>query len=181
MKRILPITALALLLTGVVVGGMRAKHPANASRATLRSPGQVVRLRLIVDGKELARISTPDRVMATMRREGGEAIGLMPSVEIDGIGLSVLVQDETTGQFVEVGRYSLARNVPIDVSTSRTALSVEWLETTANTAPGGGASNAPCTVCCITCENITLCACEVTTSCGHCCCKDTCVCTGGNA
>ncbi len=173
MKQVLPITALVLLLTSAVVGTVRSKHPVNPH------PGvQIVKLRLLVDGKELATISTPHGTTATMSREGGEVIGLTPSMQVDGLSLTVTVNDAVTGDLKLVGRYSLSRNAPIDVSTERTPLIVEWLETT-TLATAGTASAAPCRTCCVICDGITFCACEVTTSCGHCCCKDACGCTEG--
>ncbi len=176
-KRMVALAAVALLLTGAVAGTVTTRRPEKARPAI-----QVVRLRLIADGKELARISTPGGAMATMSRENGEAIGLTPSVQDDGVTLTVAVKDPATGEFKIVGRYPLVRHVPVDVSTERTPLAVEWLETTIATPVAGGVSGAgPCTVCCVICDGITLCACEVTTSCGHCCCKEACGCMEGAA
>jgi hypothetical protein len=176
MKRILALAALALLVTGVAVGTVATRRPVRPIKTA-----QLVTLRLAAEGTELARISTLSGVMATMSREGGEQIGLTPSVQADGIGLTVAVRNATTGEFTIVGRYSLVRNVPTDVSTERTTLTVEWLETTTVTPAAGAApaGTAPCTTCCIVCDGTTFCACEVTTNCGHCCCKETCGCVDG--
>ncbi len=172
MKRIVPVTAFATLLAGTAVGVI-AKPPVTGPS---QAPAQVVKLRLTAGGRELAKLSTPDGTMATMARSDGEAIALTPLMQADVLTLTVAVKDPASLQLTVVGRYSLVRNVPTDVSTARTALRVEWLETTAMPPVPGAVVTRPCRTCCVVCEGVTFCACEVTTGCGRCCCKDACGC-----
>jgi hypothetical protein len=45
----------------------------------------------------------------------------------------------------------------------------------------GSDSNGPCTTCCVTCGEWTVCACAVQMECGSCCCKNYCLCFGEEA
>ncbi len=173
MRHAIPFAVLALLVTGVVA----------RSVTTIRPPAQVesvrvLKLRLTADGGELATISTPSGMMATVAREGGETVGLTPGMLSDAVVLTVSVKD-ATGQFDAVGRYALVRNVPLDISTERTRLVVEWLDTVTYTPSGPGTTSTgeePCTACCVFCDGITFCACDVVTTCGRCCCTGRCPC-----
>ncbi len=146
-------------------------------------PRLVVRLALTADGQDIATLSTPSGTMATMAVEGGEEVGLTPDVEGNRVTLAVSVKNPATGEFTVVGRYTLHRNQPADVSTPHTRLQVEWLETvdmTVSALTNVTPQNGPCSTCCIVCDGKTICACEVNTSCGYCCCPEHCSCSGGS-
>jgi len=55
-------------------------------------------------------------------------------------------------------------------------IQIDWLSTDARPI-GEAGLRGPCTTCCVTCDGHTFCACEVTMSCGHCCCPDSCTCS----
>lgn len=166
----------ALLMIAAVVGGVAARHPDRPGRTGGSRAVQVVKLRLTANGTDLATISTPNGTPATMSREAGEFISLTPTVRADSVELMVAVKDPATGEMNVVGRYSLTRKVPLDVSTGQTRLAVEWLQTTTVTVAAPASGTAPCTTCCVICDGTTFCACEVSTSCGHCCCREMCGC-----
>ncbi len=173
----------------LVVGSMavtvqpRALGPqTTASKAAASAPAQaarqVVRLRLMVNGQEIAKIATPSGTMATVSTDGGEKLGLMPVAAANRVTLTVSVRDPATGKFKTVRQHSLERSRPAKVGTDRTTLEVEWLQTSEITAPAPriAASAGACSECCVSCDGRTICACEISTSCGYCCCRNTCEC-----
>jgi hypothetical protein len=55
-------------------------------------------------------------------------------------------------------------------------IQIDWLATDGPPI-GESGLREPCTTCCVTCDGYTVCACEVTMSCGHCCCPSACTCS----
>ncbi len=179
----------AILIVGALMASVQPT-PA-ALRSTVRQvPGKTpaqavrptVRLRLMVNGQEIAKISTPSGTMATVATDGGEKLGLTPVAAANRITLTVSVRDPATGKFKTVRQLSLERSRPAKVGTDRTALEVEWLQTSEVTAPAPrvAAPTSQCSECCVSCDGRSICACEVSTSCGYCCCRSQCECGWAN-
>ena len=170
---------LIALVVGILTTGAAGAIVVGRPTSPQGTPAHVVKLRLTAGGQDVATLATPSGVMATVSMDGGETLGLTPVVRNDTVALTVTLKDPVTGEFRVVGQYSLERNKATDVHTERTPLEVEWLETTpAPPLATREVPAAPCSVCCVVCDGRAICACEVSTICGYCCCKETCGCTG---
>lgn len=175
--------ALAAVVLGTVIFGMSDGSVATRRAGPQGTVTQVVKLRLAIGGREIAIISTPNATMATLSTDGGEGLGLTPVVKGDRVELTVAVEDPSTREFTVVGRHMLERHKPVEVGTGRTPLEVEWVDAAqvSISAAGAALSMAPCSTCCVVCGGRSICACEVSTDCGYCCCKETCGCSGEGA
>jgi hypothetical protein len=162
----------------MVLLALAAAPPApGGAGATLRTSRQVVTLRVTNDGRELARLSVPERGRARVSREGGETLGLTPEIQGDRLKLVVSLQTAYGPNgpvFTPWKTYSLAPDVPTTIDTGQTRFEIEWVA--AATKPAPETLTDGCRECCITCFEFTYCACEVITPCGRCCCPETCGC-----
>jgi hypothetical protein len=125
-----------------------------------------------------ARIGLGDTL--TIAREDGVTVGLVPSVDGDGLALDAfqIATDPVTGAESRrwLGRVALRPHVWADVSVSPIPIALQWTDSLPRPAASSPQTSGPCTRCCVTCEGLTLCGCRIILDCGWCCCSDTCNC-----
>lgn len=161
----------------VLVAVAMARSAPVGAGAAVRASRQVVTLRVTSDGRELARLSVPERGRARVSREGGETLGLTPEIQGDRLKLVVSLQTAygpNGAVFTPWEPFTLVADVPTTIDTGQTRFEIEWVA--AATKPAPETVTDGCRECCITCFEFTYCACEVITPCGRCCCPETCGC-----
>jgi hypothetical protein len=111
---------------------------------------------------------------------GRPILGLIPSLRQSSVDLLIveITKDPTTGNegVREVGRLPLERGKAVQFEPLGVPLEIEWADTLPPSAGQTIAPNGPCTICCVTCGQSTLCACLVEMDCGTCCCPAACAC-----
>lgn len=142
-------------------------------------------MRLKVFNGEMARISS-----------GGTTVGVTPRIVAGGVDLHIyeilLAAADGAERMREVEQATLVRGVIVALNAIPVPLEVELLDalalpplpaewssqpTIGCTAPVSqrdtptAAPLGPCSECCVKCDGVTACACEVWHSCGHCCCS----------
>lgn len=132
-----------------------------------------------VEGREPARLKTLNGGMARLTLPDGAVVGVTPLVR-QGRGevhLFEILEGEAEGaeRLRQVERMEVSLGVPAVFPQHARTVEVTVLEVRPE-VPGAGkracgdGTDGPCTRCCVTCDGITACACEVWMSCGHCCC-----------
>ena len=175
-RSFLALTTVALLCAG----SSAATTPAVMRRPA--EPAIVLTLQLTIDSTKVARVSVPDAGAARISSDAGDTVVLTPRLRREEVELTVGIQSravDSVGAPLPSGAYVLAVARPTRVVTRSMAFDVEWVET--RSVSNSTVANGPCSECCITCDGLTYCACEVTTPCGRCCCPDTCGCRLGPA
>ena len=143
----------------------------------------VVGIEVSVGDKSPARLRVLSGQQASVATAESGAIGLTPIIRGDLIELAVVeIGDGDGGRpDIEVARVTLRLGDAITVETGLVRLRVQWTELLRR--PEGSAASAPeepCRVCCVYCDSQWHCACDVQTSCGHCCCPYACTCSSGD-
>lgn len=131
-------------------------------------------LRLVVGQAAPATVVSLNGGLIRLGIRNGPTLGLIPALRGSGIGVTVmdiLTNDATEG---ETARQLAKVDVTLGSSTryddARFSLEIGLTEIKPP-ARGGTAELAnPCTMCCVTCGDLTACACAVEMECGKCCC-----------
>lgn len=162
---------------GTVSGGKTATQ---GTTTTKTPPPPVVTLKLMVAGKTAtARVRSSDCVTVTM--ENGRQLMLLPVLKNEAVSLAVWVRapkmtDGGCNAANATARYSLAAGTPVNFVLGAVQVRAEFPRGAAPATKEQVAGGTPCSRCCVTCDGITWCACEVVTECGRCCCPDACGC-----
>lgn len=146
----------------------------------VRADGVSMRLKII--NGEMARISTARGTVGLTPRIAGEGVELHLFEILNSGGTGERMR-ETARLPLVVGIVERVTSMPFDVeaevldTSALPPLPLGWSSqlsgTCAPAAPTTGAEInplAPCSRCCVTCDGVTACACEVWQPCGHCCC-----------
>jgi hypothetical protein len=166
--RIARLLALLSVFAVVAVPGY-----AQTKVSTVPISRDVIVLKLVVGEGVAARVVSLNGGLIRVAVRNGATIGLIPSIQSGGIAVRLLeiLADPTTG--AESARQLSKANVAWGGTVrydGPVALEVELAEiqppATGTTVAAGGA----CTICCLTCGDITACACYVEMDCGKCCC-----------
>ena len=167
-----------LVLLGVTVAAtMRPAHGQVKAYTQPLSRDTVV-LHVTING-ELARIGVQNGAMARLSIVNGPMLGLIPVVRGSAID-RMLVQiqaDRATGNegVRQLAVRRLERGTSQRYSEGGIPLDAELVEV--NPPPvGNNAPSGPCTTCCVTCGDLTVCSCWVIMDCGRCCCDTACIC-----
>ena len=155
-------------------------HPNEWSSRPASERPAIVGLRVGVDGKTPARVRIPAGQRATIGIPSKGTLGLTPFVVESAIELEVVETLEASGEGTSaiVARLQLRLGETAVVDASFMHLEIEWIELIPS--PGKGLTQqpaGPCTVCCVYRDSQWLCACEVRTPCGNCCCPTACACS----
>jgi len=166
----------------VLAGSLMLPGHAQVKVSSVPISRDSITLRLLVDGTP-SEATSLNGGLVRVSRKGGPALALVPTIAGDAVDLLVaeILRDPLTGNegVKQVARVRLIRGPAVIVEGSPLPLEVELLRTalaTGNPDPAG-----PCTICCITCDDHTTCACLVIMECGWCCCPGTCICPSGPA
>jgi hypothetical protein len=155
--------------------------------AVFAPPGQdaarkpVVMLGVEVSNVRIATLGVPSGDRATIAPVNGPVFGLYATV-VDERGVQLVIAelgtDPQTGAETtrEMKRAVVALGASLSVDWDSKTLTVTWLElrTPSASIPDRG---EPCTTCCVLCQDILVCGCNVSTPCGRCCCSEVCTCT----
>jgi len=165
-----------VLGTLAVVGGTYGMSGSLPRASSSQEPKPALVLRVNVGEHSPALLKVRSGEQALLGLADGTRLALSPVLN-DGV-VELVVRDaalsvESEGQVFMI---RLAGSVIIDAVH---AVSVEWLGLDGS-APKETLDDEPCKTCCVTCEGVTLCACEVLMSCGHCCCAAACTCEWGS-
>jgi hypothetical protein len=167
-----------LVLLGVMVAAtMRPAHGQVKAYTRPLSRDTVV-LHVTING-EVARIGVQNGAMARVSVVNGPMLGLIPVVRGSAVDL-MLVEiraDRATGnegvRQLAVRRFE--RGTLQQYSEGGMPLDAELVEVNAPPV-GGNYPSGPCTTCCVTCGDKTICSCWVIMDCGRCCCDTACIC-----
>ena len=171
--------ASALRLVVVSAIGLAGTQVTGSQSQTTSVPvsRDLVSFTLQVGQDTTARVGVLNGGMATVRVPGDLKIGLVPTINGSRVTLRVFEITATGGTSDgEAARYVsttvLDRGQVARVTAGPFPFSIEWDATRpAGPEPPAG-TEGPCTRCCVTCDDLTICACEVTHTCGSCCCVD---------
>lgn len=188
-----PLMRRSMLSLAAVIGAVLAgaATPVRAQQATtirassealilqVQAGGVPMRLK-IIDG-EMGRISVGAFTLGLTPRRAGDALRL--------VVFEVLIEANGAERIREIAQSRLHLAAPVRIEQAPVPLEVQWLDasklpplppgwntdpgqcSTCRTEPGGDAALlGPCVRCCVACDGVTACACEVWMSCGHCCC-----------
>ena len=137
-----------------------------------------VTLRLML-GQTPATLAVQNGAMARLSVRGGPVLGIIPTIGIKAIDLvivEILADPITKNEGVrQLTKVSLSPGNVVQLDSLPIPLEIELLQTSAARPQSTGAS-APCTKCCTTCGDYTLCGCWVEMECGRCCCSTNCDC-----
>lgn len=181
-------TRLATLGLAALLGAL-AGPPAAAQQAhTVRISDHPVFLDLRVDGAPL-RVKVFNGEMARITFQE-VTVGLTPKLTPEGANVylfEIMTEGSGAERIRQVERLSLVVGQPLRFATTLLSLEVTLLDPAALPplpagwpgAPGSQPAPAsaqatpdgPCSECCVTCDGVKVCACEVWQPCGHCCCS----------
>jgi hypothetical protein len=152
--------------------------PTVHSRPTqvVAAQAKIIVLDIAVDGRSPFHLAVPDGSAAKMAVAGGPRLELIPRTSSDALDLEVVdvaikpVTGEETRSTVD--RLRLDRGVAATFQVGATSIAVLWADV--KTGSKRQAVTDECTQCCITCQQVTVCACAVECICGKCCCPQCC-------
>jgi len=164
------------VVAGVLAGAAGAYAVAGgrspASIAGAQSEKATITLRLTVG--DTAPIVAKGVEGAPMRLAlpDGTRLQFIPALIEGALEVTIREEEAADGAKDQVLRLDEARGA-FDVEHG---IQIDWLSTDVSPISQAG-FRGPCATCCVTCDGLTMCACEVTMICGHCCCPDTCTCS----
>jgi hypothetical protein len=176
----------ALACCGLTVAGCLLATPILAQTRAYAVPrsADIVQLR-VVRGNAEAEVRVQNGGLARLAVSGGATLGLTPVIVETGIAVVVaaITRDATTGneRIRHLQRVSLLYQAATRIEAEGEALDVTWTGTLPPPVGPPAQAFGPCVICCVTCDGITWCGCEVITSCGRCCCPLACGCDQGMA
>jgi hypothetical protein len=141
------------------------------------SGGRIVILDVVTGERAPVRLSIREEARATVAVTDGPTLELASKINGEVLELAVIevvAGEGTAGETrraLSVLRLSKGTATTLDVGS--TALTLTWIDQRDPTGAGPAVSER-CTECCITCQDVTYCACLVQTTCGRCCCGDCC-------
>jgi hypothetical protein len=153
--------------------------PASAQQSTASKP--VVMVGVDVSNNRVATLGIPSGDRATVSTINSPAVAIYPTVadrERLQIVVAELGTDQATGleTIRELKRGVLALGESLMWDYASKSWTVTWLEL--RTPPSAGRdSGEPCVTCCVYCQDVMVCGCNVLTACGRCCCSEVCSCT----
>jgi len=137
---------------------------------------KIIVLDLTVDGRSPFHVAVPEGSAARMGVAGGPSLELTPRTSGDALDLEVVdvAINPGTGEETRstIERLRLERGVPATFQVGATSIAALWVDI--KTSLKRQAVTDECTQCCITCQQVTVCACSVECICGKCCCQQCC-------
>ena len=170
----------SVLLVGLLAG---PGHISGWSAPAAADSRLVVGIEVSVGDKSPARLRVLSGQQASVGTAESGTIGLTPIVRGDLIELAVVEIGDGNGgsRDIEATRVTLRLGDAIAADTGIGRLRVQWIELLRRPEGStGSAPEEPCRVCCVYCDSQWHCACDVQTSCGHCCCPYACTCSSGD-
>lgn len=183
---------LAVAVGAAVVGWAVASPQAQPRPAgTVPLSAHAVTLRVTIDAAHPVLVTVLDGGMAHLSIDGLPALGLTPVMEPAPrvvpfeVGLSASGDPQSLRQLAPI---DLQPGAPAALQWHGRSLELTWVgvapvsgekfghAVSAFAPPAGGAPEGPCSFCCITCNGVTACACNLQTPCGTCCCPEACDC-----
>jgi hypothetical protein len=155
-----------------------ALAPTVRSRPTpvVAPQAKIIVLDLTVDVRSPFHVAVPDGSAARMTLAGGPRLELIPRTSGDALDLEVVdvAINPVTGEETRstVDRLRLDRGVPATFQVGTSSIAVVWVDV--KTGSKRQAVTDECTQCCITCQQVTVCAWAVECICGKCCCPQCC-------
>lgn len=154
--------------------------PASAEEgATVPVSKEQVVFRVTAEGRGPATVKTLNGGMARITLPDGALVGITPLVRQGRaeVHLFEILEGGAEGaeRLRQVERMEVALGVAATFPQFVRTIEVNVLELRPPAAqvdgrPCSDGTDAPCSRCCVTCDGITACACEVWMSCGYCCC-----------
>jgi hypothetical protein len=143
-------------------------------------PTATVMLRLTFPTGTWAKLGVPSGTRATVAVPDGPRFGLTATVTDDGrvdLVASDITTDPQTGSEVvqQLEHRVMELGDPIRIVYRTTTMTVTWLETRRVTGRAKDPGD-PCKTCCVWCQGLLFCGCNVSTPCGDCCCSEYCAC-----
>ena len=120
----------------------------------------------------------------TISAKDGTRTALVPTLDDARLFVDVVVirPDGNGGETRQsVGRLELTHGQWVDVASASVPLAIRWDGTSEQPRQANEVVYGPCTRCCVTCEDITICGCRIVLDCGSCCCSFTCICDDARA
>ncbi len=138
--------------------------------------GDRIFLTVVAPNGAEATITVLNGGLVRITHKSHPTIGLVPKLDGTDVQLTVLaITAQAGGQSVrEVGMIRLTAGQPSLVDAAGVTIRITWVETKPPAA--APLQLTGCTICCLTCHDVTICACEVVMDCGQCCCPDGCGC-----
>lgn len=185
---------MAVLLCGTQYGGVLAGG--QAADGQTPSGTTVVALRVELVSGEQATLKARNGDRMTVTRADGQSVALSPVIL--GDQLEVRLTDlSVVGTERELPPVTLVQGVVFPLSGVPLLSTVTWVSLTAFTPttqsagqcarPGANRAlasgtppppqpDSPCSICCVSCGDMTYCGCNQVTGCGSCCCPNGCGC-----
>jgi hypothetical protein len=179
--RVLNITATAAVL--ILTSGVGLSQAQQAFTSTT-APPLIVRLSVVAAPGVPATVALRNGEMGRWTRGDGEQYGLTPVLAEGSAQLLVfsITPGKTPGteRLRQLATLALATGGAAAYPAQDAIFSVTLLGTAPvpSKTPESAGPEAPCTACCVTCGDWTVCACAVQMECGSCCCKEHCSCFG---
>lgn len=177
--RLRSITATAAIL--ILTSGLGLSQAQQAFTSTT-APPLIVWLTVVAAPGVPATVALRNGEMGRWTRGDGAQYGLTPVVA-DGVATLYVFQitpGETPGteRLQQLATLALAAGRAATYPAQDALFSVTLLGTAPVTSktPESAGPDAPCTTCCVSCGDWTVCACAVQMDCGSCCCKEHCTC-----
>jgi hypothetical protein len=170
--------ALALLLAVSLSFGLPPDAAQDSSHEyAVPLSGDRIALTIALPGGAEARVGVLNGGLVRVTPKGLATIGLLPVLAGTEVVLTVVVVTPRSGGEAvrQVGTITLTAGQPRLVA----AAGVAFMVTLTDVRPPAPASPnlTGCIICCLTCNGVTVCGCEVVMDCGRCCCPDGCGCT----
>jgi hypothetical protein len=152
--------------------------PTRQDNHIVQDTDQRLVIRLVI-GQVPVRVVVRDRGTLRVHRAGGKVYGLMPTLGQAGLDVRFveITTDPATGLEMtrQLDHLPLSQGEVETLVDGEIRLSIQWIETRQPQLASGG---APCAgdQCCISCGDLTVCACLVDAPCGRCCCAERCPC-----
>lgn len=134
----------------------------------------VVVLRLVVGQAPPARVMLLNGGLIRLAVLNGPTLALVPALRGSAVSVNVMeivTNPATGGEGVrQLAKVDVPLGAAVRYDVARLSLEIGLTEIR---PPAGGQtvqSGNPCTVCCVTCGDLTVCACGVEMDCGKCCC-----------
>ncbi|MGE5359189.1 MAG: hypothetical protein ACM3NQ_09235 [Bacteroidales bacterium] len=164
------VITVAMLATAVVVIAGSA-----SGQTQTAAENSVIALRLTVSGR-VASVKLPNKGCGSVTVEDQPTIRLYAETVGDDV---ILAGWEAAGDSdclppATAVRQKLVTGGAVDIPFGNVKLRVELVGLSIVLAAPSG--QGPCSTCCVACQGVVFCACDVETLCGRCCCPDACQC-----